>query len=217
MPRVYVYVVDRDFGFAPNPFHGCCTLATCKPILRRTAAVGDWVVGMGGGNLEATGKCIFAMQVTSKISFQEYWDDHEFYIKRPVRNGSKTMLLGDNIYRKGAGDIWIQADSHHSNEDGSQNHHNTANDTQTDAVLISRNFYYFGASAPEVPSELLESLPYKNGRGHRVYNYDNTGKVLIDHIVANYSPQKNKLLGLPFQFSLSAERYDVHTNRITHL
>lgn len=46
MPNVFIYVVDRDFGFAPNPFHGYCTLATCKPGIRKSAAMGDWVVGM---------------------------------------------------------------------------------------------------------------------------------------------------------------------------
>ena len=28
--RIYAYVVTHDNGFAPNPFHGFCTLATCK-------------------------------------------------------------------------------------------------------------------------------------------------------------------------------------------
>ena len=51
MTKVYMYVVDRDFGFAPNPFHGFCTLATCKPRTRRVAKVGDWIVGMGEGGL----------------------------------------------------------------------------------------------------------------------------------------------------------------------
>lgn len=43
--KLYSYVVARDFGFAPNPFHGYCTLATCKPDIRATASVGDWVIG----------------------------------------------------------------------------------------------------------------------------------------------------------------------------
>src|SRR5712671_5339411 len=33
--RLYSYVVARDFGFAPNPFFGVCTLATCKPDIRK--------------------------------------------------------------------------------------------------------------------------------------------------------------------------------------
>ena len=39
MSRVYMYVVDRDFGFAPNPFHGVRTLATCKPPIRKGVAL----------------------------------------------------------------------------------------------------------------------------------------------------------------------------------
>lgn len=28
--RIFVYVVKFDSGFAPNPFHGWCTLACCQ-------------------------------------------------------------------------------------------------------------------------------------------------------------------------------------------
>lgn len=45
--RLYVYVVTHDTGFAPNPFHGYCTLATCKPHIRGRAEAGDWVIGLG--------------------------------------------------------------------------------------------------------------------------------------------------------------------------
>lgn len=44
--RVFTYVLDHDTGFAPNPFHGWCTLAGCKPVIRRTARIDDWIVGM---------------------------------------------------------------------------------------------------------------------------------------------------------------------------
>ncbi|WP_198140678.1 Nmad2 family putative nucleotide modification protein [Polaromonas naphthalenivorans] len=30
------YLMTHDSGFAPNPFHGTLTLATCKPGIRRT-------------------------------------------------------------------------------------------------------------------------------------------------------------------------------------
>jgi len=30
MPRLFSYVVDHDYGFAPNPSGGFCTLAKCK-------------------------------------------------------------------------------------------------------------------------------------------------------------------------------------------
>ena len=98
MSKIYMYVVDRDFGFAPNPFHGYCTLATCKPKIRNSAEVKDWVIGMGGSRLNATGQCIFAMRVTEKITFNEYWTNPKFLDKKPIRNGSQKIMVGDNIY-----------------------------------------------------------------------------------------------------------------------
>jgi hypothetical protein len=35
---VYEYVMTSDSGFAPNPFHGTCTLACCKPKIRKSVA-----------------------------------------------------------------------------------------------------------------------------------------------------------------------------------
>lgn len=32
--KAFCYVIPYDTGFAPNPFHGLCTLATCKPQIR---------------------------------------------------------------------------------------------------------------------------------------------------------------------------------------
>jgi hypothetical protein len=79
--NLYVYVVDRDFGFAPNPFHGCCTLATCKPEIRKGARIGDWLMGVGGSRLRATGKCIFLMNISEILTFETYWADTRFQIK----------------------------------------------------------------------------------------------------------------------------------------
>src|SRR5690349_11369247 len=98
MRKVFMYVVDRDFGFAPNPFHGYCTLATCKPRIRKNANVEDWVIGMGGARLRATGRCVYAMRVTEKLTFNEYWANPLYFDKKPVRNGSNKMMVGDNIY-----------------------------------------------------------------------------------------------------------------------
>ena len=45
--KIYSYIVKRDYGFAPNPFYGYCTLATCKPVIRKHAEIGDIIVGIG--------------------------------------------------------------------------------------------------------------------------------------------------------------------------
>ncbi|SSY70238.1 hypothetical protein [Alysiella crassa] len=39
--KIISYVVKYDYGFAPNPYHGFLTLATCKPVIRSNAEIGD--------------------------------------------------------------------------------------------------------------------------------------------------------------------------------
>ena len=75
IPRLYSYIVANDTGFAPNPFHGYCTLATCKPRIRKTARVGDWIVGTGSKRNGKAGYAVYAMRVTEIMTFDEYWSD----------------------------------------------------------------------------------------------------------------------------------------------
>ena len=53
MTKLYSYVLREDTGFAPNPYHGFCTLACCKGPIRMRAEVGDWIIGTGS---DARGK-----------------------------------------------------------------------------------------------------------------------------------------------------------------
>jgi len=202
-----MYVVDRDFGFAPNPFHGCCTLATCMPRIRANAQVGDWVVGMGGSRLEATGRCVYAMRVTETLSFNEYWGSEAYFDKRPVRNGSRVMMVGDNIYhRDRASDSWQQLDSHHSHPDGTPNPLNVNKDTSANRVLVSRDFFYFGKAAPVVAPRLLAALGYKNGIGHRVFD-DSQCSAFLQWLFSDCKRARNIVDGDPFDFDQSAKRY----------
>ena len=211
-----MYVVDRDFGFAPNPFHGVCTLATCKPKIRSIASVGDWIIGMGGNRLQATGRCIFAMRVGRKMSFNQYWSAPEYRDKVPVRNGSRRLQVGDNISHKDddSGE-WLQEDSHHSYPDGSPNPYNIRNDTQSDAVLASDIFFYFGQEAVSLPQGLLDNLDYKNPRSHRRFVSSDPANALVQWIETSYKRQANQVLGDPFDFEYTSARYSAHTNKVT--
>jgi Nucleotide modification associated domain 2 len=211
--RVYLYVVDHDLGFAPNPYHGVCTLATCKPGIRSTAQVGDWVIGLGGKSLKATGKCIFAMRVTKKITFNQYWSDPEFNNKKPVRNGSKKMLAGDNIYYLDAKAEWHQAPSIHSNPDGSVNSLNLVRDTKSSNVLLSTHFYYFGSDAVTLPDGILRDLGYENGRNHRFFKPPLTDP-LIQWLENEYQDSLNLVLADPFDFDKADKSYSLKSNRM---
>lgn len=201
-----MYVVDRDFGFAPNPFHSVCTLATCKPPIRKGARVNDWVIGMGGRRLNATGRCIYAMAVTQVLTFNEYWTRREFRDKRPVRNGSRVMMVGDNIYHRLEGEEgWQQLDSHHSLKDGSPNPLNVNNDTKADRVLVSHHFYYFGSAAPLIPAAILKRLGFKNAIGHRVFDAELCGELM--RWITSHREASNVVVADPFDFKKNEKRY----------
>ncbi|MHB8111704.1 MAG: Nmad2 family putative nucleotide modification protein [Syntrophorhabdaceae bacterium] len=211
LKNLYIYVVTRDFGFAPNPFHGYCTLATCKPMIRKTAQIGDWVMGVGGSPLKATGKCIYLMNITEILTFETYWSDSRFFIKRPVRNGSPVMMVGDNIYHKDAKTgQWIQEDSHHSEPDGTMNTGNVQIDTRSDNVLISERFFYFGSSAPCVD---LPSIGYTNGIGHSKKPFEDVA-VFLKSIEKDNQKNMNIVVADPFNFEHAAKRVDQGTRKI---
>jgi len=156
---IYSYKMPRDYGFAPNPFYGTCTLATCKPDIRKGATLGDWVLGFGSKKNENEEKLIYAMRVDKKITFDEYWHGADYQCKKPVMNGSLKQNYGDNIYHHNKNGEWEQVDSHHSSENGEVNKLNLSRDTSCDAVLLSTYFWYFGRDAIAVPEKLGDLIP----------------------------------------------------------
>lgn len=163
MARCFSYIVARDYGFAPNPFHGIMTLATCKPKIRRTAEVGDYI--LGHATKKFSHRIIFMMKVTEVTTFDKYWNDERFQNKKPVMNGSLVAMYGDNIYHH-ENSVWKQADSHHSLDNGAPNPLNIQKDTSTtDRVLISDDFIYLGMSMTSLPKELRGYI--QKTQGHR--------------------------------------------------
>lgn len=152
--RLHSYIVARDYGFAPNPFYGLCTLATCKPRIRKSCAIGDWVMGTGSQEESRPGHLVYIMQISEAMSFDEYWRDPRFLRKRPDLRGSLKQAFGDNIYcRPDPEADWRQLPSHHSLQDGRANPSNIWRDTSVNRVLIADQFVYWGADAPKIPDE----------------------------------------------------------------
>ena len=169
MTKLYSYVVARDYGFAPNPFYGTCTLATCKPEIRKHAKVGDWIIGTGSSQWNKEGYLVYVMLVSETLTFNEYWASARFRQQRPSLRGSKKQAFGDNIYFKDEKGQWHQEDSHHSYRDGSANPHNISHDTQADRVLISTDYAYWGDSGPQPPQNFrnYKGFDICAKRGHK--------------------------------------------------
>lgn len=200
--KYFSYVVARDFGFAPNPFGQHCTLATCKPIIRRNSELGDWIFGITPKVKDKGNRLVFAMKVTQKMTFDEYWASPEFQYKKPVMNGSLKQLYGDNIYHKNkVTDDWIQEDSHHSKDKGETNYENLKRDVSGQYVLISDYFYYFGELNVEIP--FLLKTKFSIGIGQKQVKEEYALK-LIEWLDSNY---EKGLIGVPLLFT-NFQRYD---------
>lgn len=182
MNRIYSYVVQHDHGFAPNPFMEICTLANCKPKIRKVAEVGDLIIGTGSADIDASGHLVYWMRVSQIITYDEYWLTSRFSRKKPIMNGSMMQRYGDNIYYTGSDGTYQQIDSFHSEEDGSLSIPNRVRDTgSTSKVLIGEEFAYFGKAAPLIPQSL--QFLVKSGPGHKC-NFSNCEMTKAEHWLA---------------------------------
>lgn len=175
--KLFSYIVKHDAGFAPNPFWGYCTLANCKPRIRKTAQAGDWIVGLSP---KAQGnKIVYAMQVEEILPFAAYYRDPRFACKKPsYEKGRMVMKRGDNIYEPLAHGEFYQHRSGHSNGD-KENPDSKKHDLGGKNVLLSRNYYYFGSKAIELPSEFFE---IRVGRAHKCRFSDDLIRRFINFI-----------------------------------
>ena len=157
---LYTYVVRHDLGFAPNPYHGFCTLAICMTKVRKGAMEGDWVLGTGSARkgIRRGEYAVYAMRVTEILSFDQYWNDKRFRKKRPDIDGSDKEACGDNFYfRDQKSGKWRQIPAYHLNQ--------MEKDTAVNRVLISNDFIYWGRSGPRVPEFCGVDIVHKKS-GH---------------------------------------------------
>jgi hypothetical protein len=156
--RLYSYIVASDFGFAPCAKDNLLTLACCKPKIRSTARVGDWVMGTTPKN-KGAGNLVFLARVDEKMTFATYY--RRFGPRRP-----------DNIYRPRRSRGYVQIENpFHSRS-------NKNKDLVSDAVLLSKEFVYYGGSAPPIPSGLRGLIAAT--QGHKTIKESASIKQLID-------------------------------------
>jgi hypothetical protein len=152
--KLFSYIVTHDTGFSPNPFWGCCTLADCKPAIRRTAQVGDWIVGLSP---RATGnRVVFAMKVDEILDYARYFHEQRFANKIPNYTMGKVIYkTGDNIYKPLPNGGFQQLRSMHADGE-KENLQTKAHDLGGVNALVGKMFHYFGGSGPDLPAWLNE-------------------------------------------------------------
>lgn len=173
------YIVDEDYGFAPNPYWETLTLTTCKspirinaPKLKETHTDGFWIIGTGsidvhlsaGSSKNYAGKLVFAMKVSKIMTLKEYDAfctplDSILHNKIPKRRKDFRRMVGDCIYRYPLkGKVPIQRPGLHCSD-------NIEDDLKGGYSLHSDDFYYFGANAVNIPVEFKSFL--MKGQGYK--------------------------------------------------
>jgi hypothetical protein len=187
--RLFSYKLTNDSGFAPNPFGGIMTLATCKPKIRKHKQPGDWLAGFTSGQLnsDAVGseRLIYLMQITDKILISEYWNSPQYEYKKPLPDSDRKRKFGDNIYKplrknsvlpedfKQIANISHQADSMERDLSGRY-------------VLISKKFWYFGCNPLVLPADVRPEIPSGQSAQGSMTHDPARAKNFIEFIESNY-------------------------------
>lgn len=204
------YTMTYDEGFAPNPYHGVLTLATCKPKIRSSKRIdqGVWLAGWAGRRLqqdkEKQRELIYLAKISEKISLGKYYvqykqkrpkiidlsykenekDEKGRYraIKEYVRNHQEEIgdLMGDNIYKLNLENGNLEWQPNNNHPFDCAKH-----DIGGQYAIICHEFYYFGGEKGNhlyIPEEYNIRMPKR----YTAYTEDSDEvKRFIDYVTSN--------------------------------
>ena len=202
---LYGYKMTHDTGFAPNPYHGVLTLATCKPRIRKYTKEGYWISGWTSNEVydkdynkhsftDSNQKLIYLAKVSKVLSFKDYWEKYPLK-KQPeksiIEDGKECFkscgnvlitksddiaFCGDNIYEPDANDTF----GFKQHENPHHGEKEKERDISGEHVLVCEEFYYFGVENA-IPIE-------KKGVVHRWKRFPfDKGKEIIDFVKEHYT------------------------------
>ena len=162
--RLFSYKMTHDSGFAPNPFWGVLTVATCKPGFRRSKRVGDWIAGFTSTYLckDRVGqeRLVYLVKIDEKMSLADYFRDPRFQCKKPKSVAQKKIYLaGDNIYEPLCPYPTTVSDFKQCRNPNHKEEHKKE-DILGENVLLGTEFIYFGRNALSIPPHLRPEVPY---------------------------------------------------------
>ena len=186
MVKLYSYCIPIDDGAAPNPFGGVCTLAICKPAIRRTARAGDWIVGTGSKRSpvgDISGAVVYAMRVTRTMSLREYDKLTQRELQSKIPNSKSSHYehwLGDSIYH------FHKFKPNPTQRPGVHGTADMERDLSGLNVLLSDHFYYFGKNAVPLPPA-LKAIVHQT-QGHKVRLNEPYKESFIEWLQSHYTP-----------------------------
>lgn len=206
--KLISYKLTYDGMFAPNPFGEILTLATCKPMIRRSKNTlpGMWIAGWTACSLQNAKvwdrktdycrpeeeKLIFLAQIDKIISLDEYWE--KYPDKRCIYNSNENQAsyYGDNIYHKDEiNNMIIQEPNHgyHEEKDIQSDYERGQN-----AIICKRFFYFTPDKRLEIP-ENFRNLVHK-AKGHSIKADENIEE-FIQFVISEAEKEgvKNGIVG----------------------
>jgi hypothetical protein len=194
---LYSYKMTADTGFAPNPFFGFLTLANCKPLIRQKKRVGDYIAGFTSkelcGDPPGMERLVYIMKVTAKITFDEYWASRRYAVKKPSRN-SIEATRGDNIYQPILVGRPFSLDNYKQVPNFFHDETRRLHDVSGEFVLVSEDFYYFGAGAIPIDQFAIRIPKTQSPHGVKTDNEAEIQK-LLDYLASRYP--KNVSIHMP--------------------
>ena len=157
--RVFIYKVRTDNGGAPAVYRGRLSLAICKPRIRATAEVGDWIVGIAGKSLHPDSGLLYIAQVDQVLENGEYYRDGRF-ARRP-----------DAVYEWKGSRLKLRADPRFHGPENAGSDIGDAPDYTQARVLLSSKFRYYGRASSTwyaAISSLAHQMGQARGIGHKV-------------------------------------------------
>lgn len=163
MAKFYIYKCVVDDGGAPCVDNDLYSLTICKPFIRTTADVGDWIFAFGSNNEDdpiPPNRLICIAKVTRCLPNGSYFDRPEFRGR------------ADSIYeRAGNGYRWRNGGLFHINGQSIEHDLGAAPSYPRATALVSDHFRYFGKWGTDqwkLHSPSLKDLVENLGQGHRV-------------------------------------------------
>lgn len=192
MSRDYVYKLTHDANGAPCIEGDILTLAICKPMIRATARVGDFLFGFAASSLRRDNRLVYIARVTGVEVGGDYYE-HERYAERPDR----VYVRGDD------GRFSIRPDAaYHDCGTLLERDVGAFPEYEKARVLVSDDFRYFGTSS-EPPIVDLSAYPavrrlvHGLGQGHRVNHPPEVSGELRQLRLALWSMHAERVVGAP--------------------
>ncbi len=152
MSRIWRYVLAADNGMAPCSDDGMLSLTCCKPLIRRSACVGEWVVGFAPKGIRR-GHVAWAGRIAEVVSLGEY--EQRF-------SGRRDAIYKLAGYSWGDQEILTPLRNDYHADEGSR-----SRDRSGKNALIFEPFWYWGGEGIAAPDEISDLAHYYVGQSAR--------------------------------------------------